>query len=95
MAGAAHYSGGRVDNACSRPRRRSTGASMSLESHADLKEEHARVLKDLIELFSGRPTLEIFDRSWSKDAVFQVDKHLFSWWIRIVLIRSAGSIRNL
>ncbi|XP_006458452.1 hypothetical protein AGABI2DRAFT_63301 [Agaricus bisporus var. bisporus H97] len=68
MAGAAHYSGGRVDNACSRPRRRSTGASMSLESHADLKEEHARVLKDLIELFSGRPTLEIFDRSWSKDA---------------------------
>jgi hypothetical protein len=77
MAGAAHYSGVRVDSSCPRPRRRSTGVSLSLESHADLKEEHARVLKDLTELFSGRPTLEIFDRSWSKDAVFRVDSLFF------------------
>jgi hypothetical protein len=73
MAGAAHYSGVRVDTSCRRYRRRSTGASMSLDGHGDLKEEHARVMKDVTELFSGRPTLEIFERAWTKDAVFRVD----------------------
>jgi hypothetical protein len=69
VAGAAHYSGARLDHETHKRRRSSHGTG---DRHTELKPSHQRVLDDLNELFGCRPTLEIFERSWSKDAVFEV-----------------------
>lgn len=71
VAGAAHYSGVKVDSGPVHHRRRSSTAN---EAHTDLKDDHARVMQDLIELYCCRPTVEIFERSWRKDATFEVNE---------------------
>ncbi|KAF8162977.1 hypothetical protein B0H34DRAFT_302165 [Crassisporium funariophilum] len=67
VAGGAHYSGIRVDSDTALKHRRSS----SQQHHTDLKEYQGRILEDLTELYCCRPTLEIFERSWSKDAEFE------------------------
>jgi hypothetical protein len=78
VAGAAHYSGAKVNSGMGHQRRKSFTAN---ERHTDLKEEHARVLKDLKELYCCRPTTEIFERSWTKDAIYEVhEAHNYVIW---------------
>ncbi|KXN82524.1 hypothetical protein AN958_02375 [Leucoagaricus sp. SymC.cos] len=68
MAGAAHYSGAKVDSGMAHQRRKSFTAN---ELHTDLKDQHARVMNDLTELYCCRPTAEIFEKTWRKDATFE------------------------
>ncbi len=74
VAGAAHYSGVKVDPEALKHRR----ASMDRRSSANepVKADHQRIMADLKELYCCRPTVEIFERSWNKDAVFEVCCHL-------------------
>ncbi|SJL00207.1 uncharacterized protein ARMOST_03519 [Armillaria ostoyae] len=69
VAGAAHYSGVKVDPESLKHRR----ASMDRRSSANepVKADHQRIMADLKELYCCRPTVEIFERSWNKDAVFE------------------------
>ncbi|KAF5331061.1 hypothetical protein D9619_005939 [Psilocybe cf. subviscida] len=67
VAGGAHYAGAKVDSETLIKRRRSSNK----RSHTELKSDHKRVLDDLTELFCARPTLEILERSWTKDAEFE------------------------
>ncbi|KAH9483743.1 hypothetical protein JR316_0003219 [Psilocybe cubensis] len=67
VAGGAHYAGARVDSDVVLKHRRSSGS----RPHTVLKHDHEQILKDLTELYSCRPTLDIFERSWSKDAEFE------------------------
>ncbi len=73
VAGGAHYAGIKVDAEfpkhphTSMDRRRS-----SQEMAINLKADHHRVMADLQELYCCRPTPEIFERSWNKEAVFEV-----------------------
>jgi hypothetical protein len=69
VAGAAHYSGIRVDP--DTLKRRHSGHDRRA-SHTQVKADHHRVMADLKELYACKPTLEIFERSWNKDAVFEV-----------------------
>lgn len=46
-------------------------------SNSDLSHDHRRILDDLTELYCGRPTLEILERSWNKDAQFEVSYCIF------------------
>jgi len=68
-AGGAHYSGVRVDGESLLKRRRSSHDHPS--SHLEVKADHQQIIDDLKELYCCRPTLEIFERSWNKDAVFE------------------------
>lgn len=70
VAGAAHYSGIRIEPETQLKHRRSSHGEHTV--HSELKADHRRVLADLKELYCCRPTLEIFERSWSRDAVFEV-----------------------
>ncbi|KAG5639594.1 hypothetical protein H0H81_010796 [Sphagnurus paluster] len=70
VAGAAHYSGVRLEHMSSLKRRRSSHDAGDV--HTQLKPSHQRVLEDLRELYECRPTLEIFERSWNKNAEFEV-----------------------
>ncbi|KIM48867.1 hypothetical protein M413DRAFT_60519 [Hebeloma cylindrosporum] len=67
VAGGAHYSGVNVETESVLKRRR-TSAS---RPHTELNRDHQRVLDDLTELYCARPTLEILERSWNKDAQFE------------------------
>jgi len=69
VAGAAHYSGVKVDHEQLKKRRSSSYDAG--DNHMVLKPSHSKVLDDLKELYGCRPTLEIFERSWSKDAEFE------------------------
>jgi len=66
VAGGAHYSGGNVDTLKHRH-----SSHDRHDTHTDVKADHQRVLADIRELFECRPTPEIFERSWHKDAVFE------------------------
>jgi hypothetical protein len=67
-AGGAHYSGVKVDSEMLlRPRRNS-----SFKQHTEIEHYHQRILEDLTELYCCRPTQEIFERSWHRDAEFEV-----------------------
>ncbi|KAF8964020.1 hypothetical protein BDZ97DRAFT_1817578 [Flammula alnicola] len=66
VAGGAHYAGVKVDSDTILKHRRS-----SVRHHTELNHDHERILDDLTELYCCRPTLEIFERSWSKDAEFE------------------------
>ncbi|KAF4576854.1 hypothetical protein EYR40_001102 [Pleurotus pulmonarius] len=69
VAGAAHYSGIRVDP---EPLKHRHSAHERRASHfLDVKADHHRVMADLRELYCCRPTIEILDRTWHKDAVFE------------------------
>ncbi|EAU88187.2 hypothetical protein CC1G_03859 [Coprinopsis cinerea okayama7 len=68
VAGAAHYSGVPVDGSTGKRRRRSSARPTDVKN---LKPDHQRVLDDLKELYCGRPSVEIFERSFRKDAVFE------------------------
>ncbi|KAJ7134973.1 hypothetical protein C8R43DRAFT_1072814 [Mycena crocata] len=68
VAGGAHYSGSHVDPEPLKHRHSSHERS---QTHMDLKADHHRVLEDIRELYELRPTPEIFERSWHKDAVFE------------------------
>jgi hypothetical protein len=70
VAGAAHYSGIRIEPESQLQHRRSSHGEHDV--HSELKADHRRVLADLKELYCCRPTLEIFERSWSRDASFEV-----------------------
>lgn len=48
------------------------------ESHLEVQGEHTKALEDLKELFGCRPKREIFERGWSKEAVFEV-----SWFLDV------------
>lgn len=67
VAGGAHYAGVKVDSDSILKHRRSSTS----QSHTVLKHDHQRILDDLTELYCCRPTLEIFERSWSKNAEFE------------------------
>ncbi|KAJ7668798.1 hypothetical protein DFH06DRAFT_1039299 [Mycena polygramma] len=43
----------------------------SSQSRPELKASHTRVLADIRELYELRPTPDIFERAWHKDAVFE------------------------
>lgn len=64
-ASGAHYTGVKIDDGSTRRRRSSS------YHHTELNHDHHRVLDDLTELYCCRPTLEIFERSWNKDAEFE------------------------
>ncbi|KAF9533405.1 hypothetical protein CPB83DRAFT_757514 [Crepidotus variabilis] len=66
-AGGAHYTGARPDSETILKHRRSS----SHHQHTELRHDRQRVLDDLTELYCCRPTLEIFERTWNKDAVFE------------------------
>lgn len=68
VAGGAHYSGVKVDSDTQLKHHRTNSCH---QSPAELNIDHRRVLDDLKELFCCRPTREIFDRSWNRDAVFE------------------------
>jgi len=68
VAGAAHYSGVNVETESVVKRRRSSTS----RPHTELNHNHQRILDDLTELYCARPTLEILERSWHKDAQFEV-----------------------
>jgi hypothetical protein len=67
VAGGAHYSGVKVDTESLWRRRRSSAN----QPHTELRHNHQRVLDDLTELYCARPTLEILESSWNKDAQFE------------------------
>jgi len=69
VAGAAHYSGVKLDQDSTFKRRRSSHDTGDI--HTKLKSGHKQILDDLKELYECRPTLEIFERSWNKDAEFE------------------------
>lgn len=75
-AGGAHYAGQRIDSGSGIKHRRT-----SSHHHTELHHDHRRVLDDLTELYCCRPTLDIFERSWSKDAEFEVQ---YCMWCGIV-----------
>jgi len=69
VAGGAHFSAihGQTDH---EPELRKTYSHLSM-SDVKLDGKRRQVVEDCLELFSSRPTLEIFERSWRKDAVFE------------------------
>jgi hypothetical protein len=67
-AGGAHYSGVKVDSEMLLKHRRNS----SFKQHTDIKHYHQRILDDLTELYCCRPSQEIFERSWHRDAEFEV-----------------------
>jgi hypothetical protein len=67
-AGGAHYSGVKVDSETLLKHRRNS----SSKPHTEIKHYHQRILDDLTELYCCRPTREIFERSWHRDAEFEV-----------------------
>jgi hypothetical protein len=73
VAGGAHYSGVNVETESVLKRRRGSAS----RSHSDLSHDHRRILDDLTELYCARPTLEILERSWNKDAQFEVSYCVF------------------
>jgi len=66
-AGGAHYSGVKVDSEMLLKHRR----NCSFRQHTEIKHYHQRILEDLTELYCCRPTREIFERSWHRDAEFE------------------------
>jgi len=70
VAGAAHYSGVKVESEGTVHKRRRSSHDFG-GAHTQLKHGHQRILDDLRELYELRPTLEIFERSWNKDAEFE------------------------
>ncbi|KAJ6547338.1 hypothetical protein B0H19DRAFT_1165099 [Mycena capillaripes] len=66
VAGGAHYSGSNIE-----PLKHRHSSHDSPQTHTELKADHHRVLDDIRALFECRPTPEIFERSWHKDAVFE------------------------
>ncbi|KAG6853207.1 hypothetical protein C0991_006156 [Blastosporella zonata] len=69
VAGAAHYSGVKLEQEPPLKHRRSSHDYG--ENHTQLKPSHQRILDDLQELYGCRPTQEIFERTWHPDAVFE------------------------
>ncbi|KAG6920009.1 hypothetical protein DXG01_013358 [Tephrocybe rancida] len=69
VAGAAHYSGVKLESESPSKHRRSSHDYG--ENHTQLKPSHKRILEDLKELYGCRPTQDIFERSWHPDAVFE------------------------
>lgn len=67
-AGGAHYTGVKIDGSSDMRHRRSS----SHHNPTELNHAHQRVLDDLTELYCSRPTLEIFERSWNRDAEYEV-----------------------
>jgi len=67
VAGGAHYAGVKVDTETLLKHRRNS----SLKQHTEIKNYHQRILEDLTELYCCRPTREIFERSWNRDAEFE------------------------
>ncbi|KAJ6513897.1 hypothetical protein C8R47DRAFT_1033625 [Mycena vitilis] len=66
VAGAAHYSGSNIE-----PLKHRHSSHDRQDTHTELKADHNRVLADIRELYELRPTPDIFERSWHKDAVFE------------------------
>lgn len=75
LAGGAHYSGVKIDHDASKARRNSHGKP---SNHLEVKADHKKVIEDLQELYSCRPTVEIFERRWRPDAIFEVRDYSFS-----------------
>ena len=71
VAGAAHYAGAPIDPSVVLKHRRSSSGDTP-GAHTMLEHAHERVLADLTELYCCRPTVEIFNRSWRKDAEYEV-----------------------
>jgi hypothetical protein len=76
VAGAAHYSGVNVEPdspaTAMRHRRSSSGKHARRASHTELSVGHQEVMEDLRQLYGCKPTLELLDRRWQRDAVFEV-----------------------
>jgi hypothetical protein len=67
VAGGAHYSGSSVE-----PLKHRHSSHDKPDTHTNTKPTHERVLADIRSLYECHPTPEIFQRSWHKDAVFEV-----------------------
>ncbi|KIJ44359.1 hypothetical protein M422DRAFT_30497 [Sphaerobolus stellatus SS14] len=67
VAEGAHYSG-LPRHSKSERRRASFGPGIS---EASLSRARRQVIEDVKELFSGHPSVKIFERSWRRDAVFE------------------------
>jgi len=67
-AGGTHYSGAKVRQRRSDVRRASLGSGSRT---VELDEQRSRLLDDLKELYECRPTLEILNRAWRHDAVYE------------------------
>ncbi|TDL27435.1 hypothetical protein BD410DRAFT_683936, partial [Rickenella mellea] len=67
-AGGAHYSGAKMHHRHSDIARASFSSG---GSPVELEGRRKKVMDDVRELFECRPTIEIFQRSWSKDAEFE------------------------
>lgn len=74
VAGGAHYSGTRVDPESLMKHRPSSGGDLDRRTsdHTEVNADHHRIMEDLKELYCLKPSVEIFRRSWHKDAVFEV-----------------------
>ncbi|KIY61834.1 hypothetical protein CYLTODRAFT_362318 [Cylindrobasidium torrendii FP15055 ss-10] len=70
-ASGAHYAGIKVDGSQHRANNHEHQRRSSAHNDVELAADHGRVLDDLKEIFSCRATVEIFERSWHKDAVFE------------------------
>ncbi|KAL0949088.1 hypothetical protein HGRIS_009179 [Hohenbuehelia grisea] len=71
VAGAAHYSGIRVDSPDTVLKHRHSSHDRRGSQVVDLKADHHRILADLKELYCCKPTVELLERSWHKDAIFE------------------------
>ncbi|KDQ59467.1 hypothetical protein JAAARDRAFT_33039 [Jaapia argillacea MUCL 33604] len=69
VAGAGHYSGNKVEHENVPPRLSMERRRSSVVT--DVTESRKRLLADLKELYCCRPTMEIFDRGWTRDATFE------------------------
>lgn len=69
VAGGAHYSGIRVDPESLKHRHSSHSRHPS--THVEVKADHHRLMADLKELYCLRPSVELLERGWRKDAIFE------------------------
>ena len=94
----AHYSG---TNSSLRHRRISSGdqPARAIQSLEDVHASRQRIMNDLKELYCCRPTLEIFERTWRRDSVFEVCIVVVMGRVRafyeVVVIGPLGEMRGL
>jgi hypothetical protein len=69
VAGGAHYSGANTDPDAVLNRRHSSHEYR--HSHTQVKSDHQGIMRDLKELYCCRPTREILNRAWRKDATYE------------------------
>ncbi|KAG6335869.1 hypothetical protein ID866_3206 [Astraeus odoratus] len=75
--GGAHYSGTHVSHRGQRRTSSGDHPTRGSISQQDVEAGRQRIMEDLKELYCCRPSLEIFQRTWRQDAIFEVCTDLF------------------